>query len=66
MNGNHRDEHGSVEDAFLELFKKLLGSKSESRAHVNNDLVRIGKVVSQKDREWLCLPFGIEDVKTSM
>lgn len=64
--GVSRGTPEEIETAFLDVYNDLLGKKVTDRSHVNSHVVKKGKVVSNEDKNWLCLPFTKDDVKNAM
>lgn len=65
MNGDRKEGKG-VEDAFVQYNKQLVGTARESRRCLNDDIIAIGPVLSQKQQDSLMVPVSEEDIQNAL
>lgn len=66
MNGMVMNNPQQVSQVFIEYYENLLGSNIPTHIHVNNDIVRKGKVISLVQRANICKPISSLEIKEAM
>ncbi|XP_048492374.1 uncharacterized protein LOC125493253 [Beta vulgaris subsp. vulgaris] len=63
--GEWKETGEEIDEAFLEFYKKLLGTEKSAIKHVSSSVIQEGNVVTENQQESLCAPFTGEDVKAA-
>ena len=66
MGGVRVDKAGDITEAFLEYYKKLLGSKMQQRKRVKMGVIAEGPVVSAEQSQRLLAEYSSEDIKRAV
>lgn len=55
-----------INEAFLEYYNVLLGTRNEERIHANSEIVKRGPLITEEQRVLLITPFTDKDVKKAL